>query len=255
MKILSVNSGSSSLKFKLFNMPSKEEILSGVFERIGLDNSFYTIKINNNEIEKNKVIKNHENAVNILLKELINNNVIKSLDEISGVGHRVVHGGDLFFDSVIMNSKKLKQLEKFNDLAPLHNPSNILGIRAFMSEIPNAIEVACFDTAFHHTIEKDKYLYSLPYKYYKKYKIRKYGFHGMSIKYVTKRMKKILNKDNLNLIICHLGNGGSITAIKNSKSYNTSMGFTPNSGIIMSSRSGDIDYSIIPYLMKKKIFQ
>lgn len=250
MKILSVNAGSSSLKFQMYEMPEEEVLISGVFERIGLPGSFYTLKINGNKIKKEADLTDHEIAVNIVLNELLENNIISDLNEIKGVGHRIVHGADKFSKSVILNEEILKEIEEFNDLAPLHNPANIMGVRAFMKAIPNAIEVGCFDTAFHQTMSEERYLYSVPYELYEKYKIRKYGFHGMSHRYISERINQILGRYDTNVIVCHLGNGGSLSAIKDGKCIDTTMGFTPNAGIMMGSRSGDIDYSIIPYLMK-----
>lgn len=251
MKVLSVNAGSSSLKFQMFEMPEEEVLISGTFERIGLDNSFYTIKINGESIKKDAKLPSHEEAVEILINELLENKVISSLDEINGVGHRIVHGADKYSESVILNEEILKEIEKFNDLAPLHNPANIMGVRAFMKVIPSAVQVGCFDTAFHQTMKKDRFLYAIPYELYEKYGIRKYGFHGMSHRYVSQRVNDFLDKEFSNVIVCHLGNGGSISAIRDGHCVDTTMGFTPNAGIVMGSRSGDIDYSIIPYLMKK----
>lgn len=251
MKVLSVNAGSSSLKFQMFEMPEEEVLISGTFERIGLDNSFYTIKINGESIKKDVKLPSHEEAVEILINELLENKVISSLDEINGVGHRIVHGADKYSESVILNEEILKEIEKFNDLAPLHNPANIMGVRAFMKVIPSAVQVGCFDTAFHQTMKKDRFLYAIPYELYEKYGIRKYGFHGMSHRYVSQRVNDFLDKEFSNVIVCHLGNGGSISAIRDGHCVDTTMGFTPNAGIVMGSRSGDIDYSIIPYLMKK----
>ena len=251
MKILSVNAGSSSLKFQAYEMPEEKVLMKGVFERIGIDNSFYTIKINGEKIKKEATLKNHEDAVKILAQELINYNVVKDLNEIEGVGHRIVHGGDKYASSVLIGDDVLKTVEELSDLAPLHNPANLVGIKAFMKEIPNAKQVGCFDTAFHQTIDEERYLYAVPYEWYEKYGIRKYGFHGMSHKYVSNRVREILDEKYCNIIVCHLGNGGSISAVRDGKCVDTTMGFTPNAGIVMGSRSGDIDYSIIPYMMKK----
>ena len=251
MKILSVNSGSSSLKFKMYEMPEEKEIISGVFERIGENNSFYTIKLNGEKIEKKVELDNHEDAVKYLIEELIENKVIKSLEEVKGVGHRVVHGADKYASSVIITNDVIRDLEKFSDLAPLHNPANILGIKAFKKMIPNAVEVAVFDTAFHQTMKEENYLYAVPYEWYTNYGVRKYGFHGISHHYLTKRMMEILRKKDAKIITCHLGNGGSITAVCGGKCVDTSMGFTPNAGIIMGTRTGDIDGSIIPYMVEK----
>lgn len=251
MKILSVNAGSSSLKFQMFEMPEEEVIISGVFERIGLENSFYTIKINGEKIKKEKALENHQVAVDVLIEELLSNQVINSLDEIKGVGHRLVHGGDKYSESVIIDDDVIKTVEELSELAPLHNPANLMGVRAFMKAIPGAVQVGCFDTAFHQTMHEDRFLYAVPYEWYKEYGVRKYGFHGMSHRYVSERANELLDKEYSNVIVCHLGNGGSISAVRDGRCVDTTMGFTPNAGIVMGSRSGDIDYSMIPYLMKK----
>ena len=251
MKVLSINAGSSTLKFQMYEMPEEKVLISGNFERIGIDNSFYTLKINGEKIKKVANVKDHGVAVQTLMDDLLENKIIESLDEIKGVGHRIVHGADKFSKSVILIEEVLKEIEKFNDLAPLHNPANIMGVRAFMKAIPNAVQVGCFDTAFHQTMEENRFLYAIPYEMYEKYGIRKYGFHGMSHRYVSEKINSILGKESSNLIVCHLGNGGSITAVKDGHSIDTTMGFTPNAGIVMGSRSGDIDYTIIPYIMKK----
>ena len=251
MKVLSVNAGSSSLKFQMYEMPEEEVLISGVFERIGLDNSFYTIKINGEKIEKKRDFKNHGDAINKLIDELLENKVIKSLDEIKGVGHRIVHGGDKFSKSVVLDESILKEIEELNDLAPLHNPANVMGVREFIKAIPSAVQVGCFDTAFHQTMKEDRYVYATPYEWYEKYGVRRYGFHGMSHRYVSERISEILDKEFCNVIVCHLGNGGSISAVRDGRCIDTSMGFTPNSGIVMGSRSGDIDYGIIQFISKK----
>lgn len=250
MKILSVNAGSSSLKFQAYEMPEEKVLISGVFERIGIDGQ-YSLKINGKKIKKEASLKTHEDAVRILANELVSNGIVQSLDEIEAVGHRIVHGGEKYSDSVLITEDVLKTVEELSDLAPLHNPANLVGIRAFMSEIPNAIEVGCFDTAFHHSIKEENYLYAVPSEWYQKYGVRKYGFHGMSHKYVSGRASELLSKKDANIIVCHLGNGGSLSAVKEGKCIDTTMGFTPNAGIIMGSRSGDIDYTMIPYMMKK----
>ena len=251
MKVLSVNAGSSSLKFQAYEMPEEKVLVSGVFERIGLENSFYTIKINGEKIKNEVNLKNHEVAVKFLIQELLTNNIIKKLDEIKAVGHRIVHGGSKYSSSVVINDDVIKDIEKLSALAPLHNPANLMGIKAFMSSIPSATQVGCFDTAFHQTIEEDRYLYAVPNEWFEKYSVRKYGFHGMSHKYVSSKVNEIIDQKYSNLIICHLGNGGSISAVRDGHCIDTTMGFTPNAGIVMGSRSGDIDYSIIPYMMKK----
>lgn len=251
MKLLSVNAGSSSLKFRLYEMPEEKLLMKGMFERIGLFGSCYSIRIGDEKISKDVPLKDHNEAVKILLEELINNKVISSLAEIEAVGNRVVHGGNKYSKSVEITDRVLMEIEEISDLAPLHNPAALKGIYAFKKNIPNAKLVACFDTAFHQTMKEKTYLYPVPYEWYVKYDVRKYGFHGLSHKFITEKMKGILGK-NPNLIICHIGNGASITAVKDGKSIDTSMGFTPNAGIMMGTRSGDIDYSILSYIMKKE---
>lgn len=251
MKILSVNAGSSSLKFTLFDMPEEKELISGVFERIGIENSFYTIKLNGEKIKKEAVLANHTDSVKILTQELLDNNIVEDLSEIKAIGHRMVHGGEKYASSVLLTDEVTKTVEELSDLAPLHNPANLVGVRAFMEVIPDAVSVGVFDTAFHQTMEEDKYLYPVPYQWYEDYGVRKYGFHGTSHKYVSQKMAEILGKSDAKIITCHIGNGGSLAAVKDGKCIDTSMGFTPNAGIIMGSRSGDIDASLIPYVMKK----
>ena len=251
MKLLSVNARSSSLKFRLYEMPEEKLLMKGMFERIGLFGSCYSIRIGDEKISKDVPLKDHNEAVKILLDELINNRVISSLDEIEAVGNRVVHGGNKYSKSVEITDRVLMEIEEISDLAPLHNPAALKGIYAFKKNIPNAKLVACFDTAFHQTMKEKTYLYPVPYEWYVKYDVRKYGFHGLSHKFITEKMKEMLGK-NPNLIICHIGNGASITAVKDGKSIDTSMGFTPNAGIMMGTRSGDIDYSILSYIMKKE---
>lgn len=251
MKLLSVNAGSSSLKFRLYEMPEEKLLMKGMFERIGLFGSCYSIRIGDEKVSKDVPLKNHNEAVKILLDELISNRVISSLDEIEAVGNRVVHGGNKYSKSVEINDRVLMEIEEISDLAPLHNPAALKGIYAFKKNIPNAKLVACFDTAFHQTMKEKTYLYPVPYEWYVKYDVRKYGFHGLSHKFITEKMREVLGK-NPNLIICHIGNGASITAVKDGKSIDTSMGFTPNAGIMMGTRSGDIDYSILSYIMKKE---
>ena len=251
MKILSVNAGSSSLKFTLFEMPEEKELISGVFERIGIENSFYTIKLNGEKIKKEAVLANHTDAVKILTQELLDNNIVEDLSEIKAIGHRMVHGGEKYASSVLLTDEVIKTVEELSDLAPLHNPANLVGVHAFMEVIPDAVSVGVFDTAFHQTMEEDKYLYPVPYEWYEDYGVRKYGFHGTSHKYVSQKMAEILGKSDAKIITCHIGNGGSLAAVKDGKCIDTSMGFTPNAGIIMGSRSGDIDASLIPYVMKK----
>ena len=252
MKILSVNAGSSSLKFQAYEMPEEKILIKGRFERIGIDNSFYTIWINGEKHERKIDLPNHEVAFKIVTEELINYDVVKDLSEIDAIGHRVVHGGDKYADSVIINDDVIDTVKELSDLAPLHNPANIMGIEASEKAFPKAKQIACFDTAFHQTMPKDRYIYAVPYSWYEKYGIRKYGFHGLSHKYIANRAMELLDKEFCNIIVCHLGQGGSISAVRDGRCIDTTMGFTPNSGTIMGSRSGDIDYGIIPYIMKKE---
>ena len=250
MKILSVNAGSSSLKFTLFLMPEGKELIGGYFEKIGLNDSFYSIKLNGEKTKKVANVTNHSDAVKLLIDELINNKIISSLDEIDGVGHRLVHGGEKYTDSVIIDEDVINTVNDLIPLAPLHNPANLIGVKAFMEALDDTPNVGVFDTAFHQTMNKEQFLYSVPYSWYKDYGIRKYGFHGTSHKFITKTMQEKLGRDNINLIICHIGSGGSLCAVKDGNSYDTTMGFTPNAGIMMGTRTGDIDYSLIPYIMK-----
>lgn len=250
MKVLSVNAGSSTLKFRLYEMPEETVLMKGTMDRIGLDGSNLSIRIGEEKIQKDIVLNDHEDAVNALLKELLEQGVINSLDEIKAVGHRIVHGGNLYSSSVVMNDRVIHEIENISDLAPLHNPANLIGVRAFQKAIPTSVQVGCFDTAFHQTLKEEDYLYPVPYEWYIKYHIRKYGFHGLSHKFITEKMTGILGK-NPNLIICHIGNGASLSAVREGKCVDTSMGFTPNAGIMMGTRSGDIDYTLISYAMKK----
>jgi len=250
MKILSVNAGSSSLKFTLFDMPAGNELIGGYFEKIGLDDSFYSIKMNGEKTKKVALVKDHSEAVKILINELIENGVITSLDEIDGVGHRLVHGGEKYSGSVMINDDVISTMDELIPLAPLHNPANLIGVRAFMEAMQNTPNVGVFDTAFHQTMNREQFLYGVPLAWYKNYGVRKYGFHGTSHKFITETMKEKLGKEDVNLIICHIGSGGSLCAVKDGKSFDTTMGFTPNAGIMMGTRSGDIDYTLIPYVMK-----
>ena len=251
MKIISVNAGSSSLKFKLFEMNDESVLASGNFERIGITGGFYTIKYNGEKLKEEVDLPNHSEAVSILLKRLVDLDIIKSLDEIEGIGHRIVSGGDRYSKTVLVNDKVIKDIEELIDFAPLHNPAHLLGIKAFKEALPNVKMTVVFDTAFHQSMDEVSYLYPVPYSWYEDYKIRKYGAHGTSHKYIAEAVSKELGKDDLRVISCHLGNGGSITAIKDKKCVDTSMGFTPLAGIMMGTRSGDIDPSIIPFAMAK----
>ncbi|WP_035020100.1 acetate kinase [Anoxybacillus flavithermus] len=252
-KVIAINAGSSSLKFQLFNMPSEEVLTKGVVERIGFEDAIFNITVNGEKIKEVTPIPDHAVAVKMLLDKLIELGIIQSFDEIEGIGHRVVHGGEKFSDSVLITDETLKEIEDLSDLAPLHNPANVVGIKAFREVLPNVPAVAVFDTAFHQTMPEQSFLYSLPYEYYEKFGIRKYGFHGTSHKYVTQRAAELLGRpiEQLRLISCHLGNGASIAAVEGGKSIDTSMGFTPLAGVAMGTRSGNIDPALIPYIMQK----
>ncbi len=251
MKILSVNAGSSSLKFTLFDMPEEKELISGVFERIGIENSFYTIKLNGEKIKKETELKDHKAAFELLVKELIDNKIVDSLDEIAGIGHRIVQGGSYFDKPVLATEDNISIVEKLSSLAPLHNPAAVVGIRAAQSVFPNATQTLVFDTAFHQTMEEEVYLYPVPYEWYTKYAVRRYGAHGTSHKYVSMRANEILDNEDARLITCHIGNGASISAVKAGKCVETSMGLTPNAGLMMGTRCGDIDATILPYIMEE----
>ena len=251
MKILSVNAGSSSLKFQLYEMPEEKVLISGIMERIGIGNSFYTIKLNGEKIKKETELNNHEKAFEVLVQELEENKVVESLDEIKGIGHRIVQGGDYFDKTVVIDDDVLSKIDELSSLAPLHNPAAVVGIKAAIEVFPNAVQTAVFDTAFHQTMPKENYLYALPMSWYRDYKVRRYGAHGTSHKYVAERMNEILGRNDTKLITCHIGNGASVSAVLNGKCLNTSMGLTPNAGLIMGTRCGDIDASIIQYIMEK----
>lgn len=252
MKIMSINAGSSSLKFSLFDMTNNEVLISGLFERIGIEGSCYKLKYDEYKITEETEMQNHSDAVKILMNKLIELNIVQSLEEIDGIGHRVVHGGSIYKESVLVTDKVLNDIILLSDLAPLHNPAHATCIKAFKEVLPNTPMAVVFDTAFHQTIEKDRYLYPVPYNWYEDYQVRKYGAHGTSHRFVSIELKEKLGRDDLNIICCHLGNGGSITAIKEGVCIDTSMGFTPHAGIMMGTRSGDIDVSMIPYVMEKE---
>ncbi len=256
MKILVLNCGSSSLKYQLINMENEEVLASGKYERIGEDEAFITHKVNGQKIEIKHPAKNHEEAVDFTLKQLINPEykVIDSLDEINAIGHRLVHGGEKINQSVIITDEVVEVLKECIDLAPLHNPAGIIGIEACKKVMPGKPMVGVFDTAFHQTLPKERYIYPIPYEYYKKYGIRKYGFHGTSHMYVSQRLAEIVKKDinHLKIVTCHLGQGSSICAVEGGKSVDTSMGLTPLAGIPMVTRSGDLDPSVVTFLMKKE---
>lgn len=252
MKIISVNAGSSSLKFKLFEMPSKHVLCEGVYERIGQPVGL--VKFTIESVTKEEIaLSDHNVAVNDLLSRLIDQKVVASLDEISGVGHRVVHGGEAFASSVVISDEVIEAIEQVSDLAPLHNPANLIGIKAFQQALPHATQVAVFDTAFHQTMPEEAYMYATPYEWYENYKVRKYGFHGTSHLYVSRRAAELLGKqpEEVNVVVAHIGNGASICAVKQGKSVETTMGLTPLAGIPMGTRSGNIDPAIIPFMMEK----
>ena len=251
--IIAINAGSSSLKFQLLDMPTEVVTAKGQIERIGLEDSTFTLKSDHEKTEIEQPIKDHAEAVKLLLDMLIEKGTVKSFDEIDGVGHRVVHGGEMFSDSVLITDEVLEKLETLSHLAPLHNPANLVGIKEFKKALPSVPAVAIFDTAFHQTMPESSFLYPLPSEYYEKYGIRKYGFHGTSHKYVTQRAAAILNRplEVTRLISCHLGNGASIAAVQGGKSLDTSMGFTPLAGVTMGTRSGNIDPALIPYIMEQ----
>ncbi|MCK4551330.1 MAG: acetate kinase [Tenericutes bacterium] len=254
IKIMAVNAGSSSLKFQLLEMPEEKLITSGIVERIGLKHSVFTIKLNGEKKEETLDIPNHGVAVNILLNKLIELKIIASYDEISGVGHRVVHGGSEISKSIVLNEKEIEYLESIVDLAPLHLGPNLIGIKAFKVILPNVKHVGVFDTAFHHTMPEESFLYAVPWDWYEKFQVRKYGFHGTSHKYVSDRCAEIMRKkpEEINVIVCHIGNGASICAVKQGRSVDTSMGFTPLDGIPMGTRSGSIDPAVVEFMMNKK---
>jgi acetate kinase len=254
MLILAVNAGSSSLKFQLLEMPQENVITSGLVERIGFEDAVFNINVNGEKRSEITEIPNHSVAVQMLLEVLVDLRIVKSLDEITGVGHRVVHGGEKFADSVLITNEVLNTIVELKDLAPLHNPANATGIKAFKQVLPEVPMVAVFDTAFHQSMPEESYLYPTPYSWYKKYGIRRYGFHGTSHKFVADRAIELLGKpkEDTKIITVHIGNGGSLTAVKGGKSLDTTMGFTPLAGIMMGTRSGDIDPSIIPYIMEKE---
>lgn len=254
-KTIAINAGSSSLKWQLYQMPEETVLAKGIVERIGLKDSIFTVKYGDGKkFEEILDIDNHEIAVKMVLDKLTELEIIQSFDEITGVGHRVVAGGEYFKDSVVITDDVLAKIDELAELAPLHNPANSMGIKAFKRILPDITSVAVFDTSFHTTMPKVNYMYSIPKEYYEKYAARKYGAHGTSHRYVSERMIEILGKpaEETKIITLHIGNGGSITAVDGGKSVDTSMGFTPLAGVTMGTRSGDIDASLIPYLMRKE---
>ena len=252
-KVIAVNSGSSSLKFQLFDMPSEKVLTSGQAERIGQDMGQFTIKVNGEKKVMKLPLPDHRAAVELLLKELVEEKIVADLDEIRGAGHRIVQGGPYFDQSVVVDEDVVEKVDELGELAPLHNPAHLVCYKAFKEALPNIGHVFVFDTAFHQTMGPESYLFPVPYDWYTQYKIRRYGAHGTSHWYVNRRTAEIMGKpvDTLNMITCHLGNGASITAIKNGKCINTSMGLTPLGGIMMGTRSGDIDPTVVFYMMEK----
>ena len=251
MKFLCVNAGSSSLKFQLFEMPEETVIISGYIEKIGLEDSFWTTKVNGEKIKGAKYLTDHNDAVQVLIDELLEHKAVQSLDEIKGVGHRVVHGAEKYKDSVLITDEVIQDIVDMTKFASLHHPGNLAGIKALKEVLPNVPMVAVYDTAFHQTMPKENYIYPVPYEWYLKYGVRKYGFHGTSHKYITNVMKEKLGRDDINLIICHVGSGASISAIKEGKCLDTTMGLTPLDGLMMGTRSGSIDPSILEYVCKE----
>ena len=253
VKVMAVNAGSSSLKFQLINMPSEEVITSGLVERIGQEVGNFVIKVNGEKIQTQTPIPDHQVAVDLLLNALVDHHIVESLEEIDAVGHRVVHEGEDFDDSVVVDEEAVKKVADLAELAPLHNPANIIGYKAFKEALPDHVgHVFVFDTAFHQTLDKERYLYPLPLEYYTDLKVRKYGAHGTSHKYVSQQAIEMLgNPKESRIIVCHLGNGASVSAVQDGKCIDTSMGFTPLAGVMMGTRSGDVDPSVMPYLCKK----
>lgn len=251
MKIMAVNAGSSSIKFQLLDMPAEKQITSGIVERIGSEEALFTIKYNGQKFVETLPIKDHAVGVELILEGLIKHNVIANINEIEGVGHRVVQGGELFKDSTLINDQVLQQIIDLGEMAPLHNPANATGIKAFRKVLPNVPQVAVFDTVFHQTMKKDAYLYGTPYEWYTQYGIRKYGFHGTSHQYVSERANQLMGTTNTKVVVCHIGNGASLSAVKNGHCVETSMGFTPLEGFPMGTRSGSIDPAITSYMSNK----
>ncbi len=257
MKVLVINCGSSSLKYQLIDSDSEGVLAKGLCERIGIDGGMITYQPEGKEkIKKQVDMPDHTEAVKLVIDSLIDKEkgVIASLDEIGAVGHRIVHGGEKFASATVINDEVIKAIEECNDLAPLHNPANLIGIRSCQAIMPGVPMVAVFDTAFHQTMPKKAYLYGIPYEYYEKYKVRRYGFHGTSHEFVSKRAAEFLGKDinNFRVIVCHLGNGASISAVCNGKCVDTSMGLTPLEGLIMGTRSGDLDPAILQFISNKE---
>lgn len=247
--VLSLNSGSSSCKVQLFDMPSETILCSGLFERIGLSEGLVKITFNNKELKRNQDFENHHQAIDEFFRILLEEQIISDMNQVKAVGHRIVHGGEKYAQSVIMDEQVAKDVAEYSSLAPLHNPANLLGYTVIKELLPDVLQVAVFDTAFHQTLSKETFMYPIPLKYYETYKIRKYGFHGTSHLYVTQKARERLgNEHTQKMISCHLGNGASISAVSDGKCINTSMGFTPLAGIMMGTRSGDVDPAILPFI-------
>ena len=249
MKILTINAGSSSMKFSVMEIPENKELINGYFQRIGLDGSFYDVKINGEKLHRDVVLTNHLEALECVKKELVELNVVSTLDEIDAVGHRLVHGGEEFKDSTLITDEVIEACKKFTKLAPLHNPAMLACIEASKEAFPGTPMVAVFDTSFHQSMEAYNFLYPVPYEWYEKYGVRKYGFHGTSHKFINREITAKFGRDDLKVISCHIGSGASICAINAGKVVDTSMGFSPMTGIMMGTRPGDVDPSIIPYMM------
>lgn len=252
-KIIAVNAGSSSLKFQLYEMPSEKVLTNGIVERIGFEDAIFTINVNNEKVSETLPVLDHSKAVNLLLNALVDHNIVDSLDDIVGAGHRIVHGGEYFSTSVVADDEVEAKVEELCALAPLHNPGALIGYRAFKNALPNCKHTFTFDTAFHQTMEDDTYIYAVPYEWYTEHKVRRYGAHGTSHQYVSQRCAELMNKDikDTKIITCHLGSGASISAVDGGKCINTSMGFTPLGGIMMGTRCGDIDPAIVVQMMDK----
>ncbi|MDX9807151.1 MAG: acetate kinase [Acholeplasma sp.] len=251
MKIMAVNAGSSSIKFQLLEMPAEKQITSGIVERIGSEEALFTIKYNGEKFVETLPIKDHGVGVQLILEGLIKHNVISNINDIEGVGHRVVQGGEFFKDSTIITDEVLQKIIDLGEMAPLHNPANATGIKAFRQVLPHVPQVAVFDTVFHQTMQKDAYLYGTPYEWYTQYGIRKYGFHGTSHQYVSERANQLMGTTQTKVVVCHIGNGASLSAVKNGHCVETSMGFTPLEGFPMGTRSGSIDPAITAYMANK----
>ena len=249
MKILTINAGSSSMKFSIIELPEEKELINGYFQRIGLDNSFYDVKINGEKLHRDIELPNHLVALECIKKEIVELGVVSSLSEIDGIGHRLVHGGEKYKESVIIDDEVIATCNKFKKLAKLHMPAMLACIEASKSAFPNTPMVAVFDTAFHQTMEPVNYMYALPYDWYTNYGVRKYGFHGTSHRFINKEICEYLKRDDLKVISCHIGSGASICAINSGKVVDTSMGFSPITGIMMGTRPGDVDPSVIEYMM------